>query len=323
MGLSTLETVLLQLRPDSLNLVLAELDILSLLRFSRSSTCLRSIYFCYKETAWDPVKSYQRWFNHPAAFRRLLRRTNAVISGSFALQFFDRSYYPDSDMDIYLRCAGAMDVCRWLTTEGYRYVKSDKSYKHVPLQHQGHIQKAVKNNSTLNRPLLGVYNFKKTLASSTGYIEQLLIQVIVVDIDPIEHILFGFHSTAVINFLTADDAISVFPRSTFIHRLSYISSTQLGNSNRFPTWRSKYERRGFTFMDGFSRPNNHFLVTGPRFVMDRFCWHIHFRNEPFRDLKRPYYGDHNLKLHFEILTRSSGVVAEGAYIRVAEPLIWR
>ena len=195
MPLSTFETVLLQLKPSFLVRLFAELDLLSLIRISRTSTCLHSMYLCYRDSAWEPTALYRRWFLQPTSFRRLLRKTNAIVSGSFALQFFDRSYYPESDMDIYLRCAGAMDVCRWLVGQGYRYVKADHEYGQVPLKHQGHIQKAVKNSSSIDRPLLGVYNFKKLLGSSAGYIEILLVQVIVVDTDPIEHVLFGFHSS--------------------------------------------------------------------------------------------------------------------------------
>ncbi|KAF8871650.1 hypothetical protein CPB84DRAFT_1629013, partial [Gymnopilus junonius] len=90
-----------------------------IINLSKTSRAVYSLVTWYKRTTWDPTTIYKKWFIHVSAFRRLLRRTNAIISGSFALQFFDRSIYPGSDMDIFLRAAGASDVCYWLLSQGY------------------------------------------------------------------------------------------------------------------------------------------------------------------------------------------------------------
>lgn len=43
------------------------------------------------------------------------------ISGSTALQFFDRSFYPDSDLDIYVEHRYCKPIARWLEIIGYSF----------------------------------------------------------------------------------------------------------------------------------------------------------------------------------------------------------
>lgn len=53
-------------------------------------------------------------------FRRLQFETGALISGSTALQFFDRSFYPDSDLDIYVHFENMREIALWLDSIGYK-----------------------------------------------------------------------------------------------------------------------------------------------------------------------------------------------------------
>ena len=43
------------------------------------------------------------------------------ISGSTALQFFDRSFYADSDLDIYVEYRYCKPITLWLESIGYNY----------------------------------------------------------------------------------------------------------------------------------------------------------------------------------------------------------
>ena len=60
------------------------------------------------------------YFDDPLSFRSLMARTHMVISGSFALQFFDRSFYSNSDLDLYiLPDRSIVEVGSYLLEEGY------------------------------------------------------------------------------------------------------------------------------------------------------------------------------------------------------------
>lgn len=60
-----------------------------------------------------------RFFDDPLDFRKLQARTSTIISGSSALQFFDRSFYPSSDLDLYAHRRYRREIGRWLLRQGY------------------------------------------------------------------------------------------------------------------------------------------------------------------------------------------------------------
>ena len=62
-------------------------------------------------------KHLRRFFPDPLSFRSLQARSGAVISGSNALQFLNRSIYPESDMDLYVTVESALSVCTYLMSK--------------------------------------------------------------------------------------------------------------------------------------------------------------------------------------------------------------
>ncbi|PPQ79933.1 hypothetical protein CVT26_004162 [Gymnopilus dilepis] len=279
-GVKTGRSMVTRLKHRNVLLFFSCLDLQSVINVSRTSTLLHAHYLTYRHIAWDPLRRYRNWFPNANTFRRLIRDTNTVISGSFVVQFFDREFYPGSDMDIYLRMAGVDDLCKWLKTQGYRYILRNREYAVMRHRHRVHVQRAVQNKSSHDNPLLAVYNFQRWVASASGYIERQRIQVIVVDTDPVEHILFDFHSTVVMNFMTSREAVSVFPAASFLSRLSFISKVRPLLLTGKPQWREKYERRGYVFVDHINAVLASSELLGRtsryRLVTDKYCWHMTF-----------------------------------------------
>lgn len=80
----------------------------------------------YTRRAFDIQKHFTRFFTDPITFRCLQARTLAVVSGSNALQFLDRTVYPNSDLDLYVSSRHAAEVCDWIVKSG------GKNYKLIP-----------------------------------------------------------------------------------------------------------------------------------------------------------------------------------------------
>ena len=77
----------------------------------------------FQERAYNINKLLQHFFDDPLAFRSLMACTHLVISGSFALQFFDRSFYYHSDLDLYVHPNNSIvDIGRHLVQEGYSFI---------------------------------------------------------------------------------------------------------------------------------------------------------------------------------------------------------
>ncbi|PPR03127.1 hypothetical protein CVT26_004661 [Gymnopilus dilepis] len=321
MPLSAVEILLLRLPEPVVFRIFHACDLLSLLAISRTSKMLRGLYAVYRQAVWDPDDHYKRWFHDVDYFKSLLRKCGAVVSGSFALQFFGRFFYPSSDMDIFLRVAGADDLCYWLCDEGYSYEDSSSDYGGLDGSSSLHFSKAVLNKSSFHDPLLGVYAFQKSRKHHNGREEVLRVQIVVVDTEPIHHVLFDFHSiAAVINFLTADEGFSVFPWSTFVERISYVCKIRRESADRVLAWTKKYEDRGFSVRGTDFSPGPT-LVRGCRFVGDRHTWRMSFK-EPVVP-QEGYYGPQDTRVRFEVLLAEIGEMEEGSCVRIAEPYIWR
>ncbi|PPQ74440.1 hypothetical protein CVT26_001421 [Gymnopilus dilepis] len=297
------------------------IDIISLMTLSKCSKVLRRLFICYAQAKWDPAKRYRRWFSDVLEFRRVLRRSGAVISGSFALQYFDRSFYAESDMDLFVRIGGVGPLCEFIRSQGYASIGHHQDYDECVAEGGAHIIKAALNISSFEDPLLGVYTFQKFVVRASGRVDVLQVQVVVVDTEPIEHILFDFHSTAVMNFLTADNAISVFPLSTFVHRVSYISKIRTESTRRTEAWISKYEARGFKVVGSCNSEEAQHVVSGFRYAGDCMSWKIGLFED--KEAERGVYGPPVLGVGFEVLMRDNLAVKNDSYLRIAEPFVWR
>lgn len=60
-------------------------------------------------------------------FRKLQCDTGALISGSTALQFFDRVTYSESDLDVYVEHRFSRTLAEWLLEIGYTYAPLPES----------------------------------------------------------------------------------------------------------------------------------------------------------------------------------------------------
>lgn len=95
-----------------------------------SRTCRKLSNLCrdIQETQWNVDLKLRRFFLHPKHFRWQLANCNAVVSGSFALQFFDRVVWPDSDFDIFVPYGDQ-------TRAFGRYLVRDEGYKILRTTH--------------------------------------------------------------------------------------------------------------------------------------------------------------------------------------------
>ena len=219
-------------------------------------------------------------------FRELQATTGAIISGSTALQFFDRTVYADSDLDLYVQHDRSRDLALWLESIGYMF---------VPLEND--------NFNTLQMSLDKSPDFDPTdITFDSEYCDGVIILnfikkdrpsiQVITSRGPAIAMVLQFHSSAsfssssehiyvftrcpgcVMNFITHDKAFSIHPRATFIERQSLVYDFSL---KAFKA-RLKYTFRGWTQIQ--SPPATHITTSfssfrrGLRRVGDRKCWTI-------------------------------------------------
>ncbi|THU84815.1 hypothetical protein K435DRAFT_686821, partial [Dendrothele bispora CBS 962.96] len=171
-------------------------------------------------------------------FRRLQYYHGILISGSTALQFFERVTYQDSDLDLYVNIEHAAPLLFFLSQVHYVFVPRSIN--------QREFQRRLTANSLglLRRRYEG-----RGIMIVFDYIRSgKKIQVIVTKQGPVDCIL-GFHSTCVINFISHSHAYSLFPYTTFESKATVRLERQLHPNDRsddnYEGAIRKYRERGW------------------------------------------------------------------------------
>lgn len=102
--------------------ILSCLSPIEFLRFGRTCRLVHSIVKRYIKRAFDINRFLARFFPDPVAFRKVQARTGTLLSGSSALQYLDRSSYPESDLDLYVPAQSDVQMIGWLVASGYSFI---------------------------------------------------------------------------------------------------------------------------------------------------------------------------------------------------------
>ncbi|KAJ7635068.1 hypothetical protein FB45DRAFT_1142917 [Roridomyces roridus] len=223
------------------NALFAQLSARELVRLMQ--TC-RLIYDLAHQICFNPMRLLCPFFGDPTQverFQQIQAETQILISGSIALQYFDRTTYPESDLDPYAYGKFAVrshcDVYKQLA---------------API-----VAKPKLSNYPMPNDIADVLDFTKW---------DKKIQLILAKSTPIEVIL-DFHSTCVMNVLTHAHAYAFYPQSTFLDRRAWeIGIDEIGGRGEA---RRKYVNRGRQMV---STPACREFAEGIRWVGGHFTW---------------------------------------------------
>jgi len=350
-GPSQFEVMLIRLKHTGIFHLFSFFDALAITRLHKVNQLFRAVSQTYSAAAWDFEKFSNEWFDDGENFRNILHCSSALLSGSAALQFFARERYPSSDMDLYVRRAGSEMLARWVVREGYYPTNGGRSrYSYTT---PSIVPQTRPSSNTMNPGgLIEVHNFVKNSIEANSSLTQRCIQIIIVDIEPLDHILFNFHSSkcpmiqvtydinfhlaAVMNVITSSEAICLFPRWTLMERVSYVARKGFIRSRDMSVFVEKYEARGFRVLGHESIGHDPGPGYGRRCVKDAYCWTIQFQCKcchictehsnssiQARPYNHPISGRMVIRIPFEVLPALPGLDIEQEFLRIAEPMVWR
>lgn len=103
------------------SLICEYLPIGAIIALTRTCRRLSGLYKYLLSTQWNIHRSLRRFIHDPLALRSQMAKSDALISGSFALHFFDRSTWQPEDLDLYAQDGEqSSSLCKHLqTSEGY------------------------------------------------------------------------------------------------------------------------------------------------------------------------------------------------------------
>ncbi|KAL0579849.1 hypothetical protein V5O48_002158 [Marasmius crinis-equi] len=187
--------------------------------------------------------------NGISALRKLQLSKNFLISGSTVNQCLFKTIFPGADLDIYVDWFNTRDVASFLVGRGWTFIP-DGSVEPGLDELEAPLTREVELATNRRRQyfmgsLLGVLTFSKRV-QHPAMKEKVtrIIQVISCSESAIDAVL-GFHSSAVVNFISATHIFCLFPRSTLLLKINVafdrsrhdVSSTQRGLT--------KYSNRGW------------------------------------------------------------------------------
>ena len=177
------------------------LDIQDIVNLTRTCKALESLYRRLLSTQWNIEKQLGRIFRNPRLFRNLLLgQCNALIYGSFALQFFQRAECATTDLDIYIH-ESRDDVSHLYLTvnEGYKLLEE----RQAGLPHRSDI-------------------VSKRIYSRADDQPSPMVRVLITDTNPATALLRDVYLTATVNIITYNKAYAMFPRSAFVKKQAFI-----------------------------------------------------------------------------------------------------
>ena len=82
--------------------VCAHLSIAEIVALTRTCKKFADLYQYLVPTYWDVNRRLHRFVRDPHGFRSQMAKFDALIAGSFVIQFFERTSWEVSDLDIYV-----------------------------------------------------------------------------------------------------------------------------------------------------------------------------------------------------------------------------
>jgi hypothetical protein len=91
------------------------LSIAEVLNLARTCNAFSQLYHIIFPWKWNVDKVLKRFVNNPKKLREQLGKSDALISGSVALQFFECCQWDESDMDVFIKeGAGAASFAAYI-----------------------------------------------------------------------------------------------------------------------------------------------------------------------------------------------------------------
>ncbi|KAF7969375.1 hypothetical protein HWV62_27462 [Athelia sp. TMB] len=243
--------------------------------FGRVSKSARTCIENYHLVTFNINRHLATFLPDPIAFRSMQARTGAVISGSNVVQLLDRTYYNEADLDIYVNPGHGYEVGEHMIREqGFRLIDKhaeqptkldlEASIEHLTLMAMGAANEAV--NTLYRQGSIHIVCFMEHITDRGQVREAQLIMTA---------------DTCVMNIITFDKAVALYPLATFEMRTNHrmvlhgaLASTIASADQAIV----KYTARDFVLQREHAANECRVLFAHgcDRKVGDRWCWTIKF-----------------------------------------------
>ncbi|KAF7968792.1 hypothetical protein HWV62_29310 [Athelia sp. TMB] len=274
--------------PELMRVMLAECSTNEIRNFRKTCQNANKAVRGFELVAFNIDWLLNRFLDSPNMFRKLQARTGTVIGGTTALAFFERTTQEENSMDIYVNPGHSYEVARHLIdVQGFHYhpFGSPNPQEFTYDSRDGESDRLEANHRQESiyaiRAIDNVHRFAKGQEGS-GLREIFLMKT---TRSPL-HAILNSHSTAAMNLITYDMAISLYPRATFIqHENQELFWNMLHTRDSTDTITDHYDKKGYSKVTWRNRSEARtiFRTGESRRVGDSSCWTIKLKQlEPDR-----------------------------------------
>lgn len=222
----------------------------SILALNQTCKSLSNLYKRIQPTQWNIDRRLGEYFRQPTRVRSLMGECDALISGRFAVEFFERTKFPERVLEIYVEACKAEIFATYL-------VEVENYQQKMPIER-------------FSRPkgVLEVSHYKREWLPRTKQIK-----ITITRAPPIVTIInLGRYSTICLNIISWNNGYAIFPKSTFISHKGFLAHVLDGNL------KDDYSRYGWKTQDvqwDEDEERDHSFVPERR-VGDKHSWTIAF-----------------------------------------------
>ncbi|PPQ66502.1 LOW QUALITY PROTEIN: hypothetical protein CVT26_011190 [Gymnopilus dilepis] len=337
-SISPLERMLLGPFVSSVTTLLDHMLTKELHVLSKLNKRMRLIVQFYVQRKWSAVDFLHSFFHDPHHFLDFMKNHNVILFGAPVFQFFDRTWNDASHpLELCLHVESLQNLVDAMEYQHYEFRQETTGGASLEATIQQELQRTKvhklkssgeRNSSELDRSPWGPYLFTQ------GDTKRLRIHI--VRCDPYRHI-FTFYSSALMNFICWNCAVSLFPRSTFIKRRTFVTRQEdlewRSSPHGYHSWFEGYAKKHGIKTIGLTLWEYSEVETGQRFEIS-FAGSYPSRNRVnsefiYRGSTLTIYPgptDETLTSNgpsFEVLDFKSGVTRTDSYLRIGEPKLWR
>ena len=264
-----------------------------IIRLSKTCRFLSGLYPALLKREWDVDRRLRRFVDNPFGLRATLAKLDALITGGFVTQYFDRQFWPSSDLDIVVTEKVRATMIEYLVEkEGYR--KSGKGSRDpYSYAHNVFVTDVCQSGKIIhNDERLTVQQCKSFIKDNKAG-ETLKVQVVTMEGELLAGLVDEHYTNVVCNFMTGRRAYHYFARPTFIERRAYTFKMAADDPNGpyYKNLLEKYGRRGWAIetMEGPVKPTDDSSYDRSRRFGDRSSWVITFDNASLPEPRTPDY----------------------------------
>ncbi|KAF7975584.1 hypothetical protein HWV62_9297 [Athelia sp. TMB] len=266
----TYEPILFQLGPEDLA------------AFARISTLGRDTVHGYQTIAFNINKHLLPYMPLPSLFRDVQLRTGTLIAGSHALRFFLRISDADTDLNIYVNRGHAYEVGQHLIDkQGYKFLPwgptgpqlfGNQESDGRLWDEYGDVIGGDGQPLYSKQSIHAAFRFTKVCPDGVSRVISMSVAV-----HSAVHLILNMHTTCIMNLISSHFAISLYPRSTFLRRITVpLHCNTTTPDILLDVEREKYIGRGFSYHSSLNIADTITMFDAGtiRSIGDALCWKI-------------------------------------------------